>query len=169
MIDPLFEKQAIKIINEEMDRKLARQRGALIRIGGSDMSLEQSLERIAVTLELIVGHVVGVGQAPTPKVKPGRPAKSEALPAAPAEDLLGVDAKPEITQDDIHLALRVYMKKNALEKTKALMIKHGADPAKPVLSSIPAKSYVALMADIEESFKDQKEYDTFLKVVKEGA
>ena len=81
--------------------------------------LEQQLERIAVALETIAA-VVGtpvLEAQPDPK-KRGRPAKEP----APEVDPLG-DAPVVVTQDEVHAALRKYMDKNGIEKTKAIMIK----------------------------------------------
>ena len=109
------------------------------------MAIEQSLERIAVALEKIAeGSVTAV---PEPAKKPGRPAKT--AEPAPAEDLLGVDVKP-VTQEEVHAALKAFMTKYGIEKTKVLMIKNGADQAKPVISSIPRANYAALMEDIRK-------------------
>jgi hypothetical protein len=108
--------------------------------------LEQQLERIAIALEQIANNTGGVVETPDKK-KPGRPAKT--AEPAPAEDLLGVDVKP-VTQEEVHAALKAFMTKYGIEKTKALMIKNGADQAKPVISSIPLVNYAALMEDIKK-------------------
>ena len=107
------------------------------------MSIEQSLERIAIALEEIAGPgKIAPAGTEAPKEKK---AKKEA-PAAPIEDILA-DA-PVYTQDEVHKALRAYMDKNGIEKTKVLMIKFGASAVKPVLTSIPVANYAALMKEI---------------------
>ena len=107
------------------------------------MSIEQSLERIAVALETITANVpvIGVATDAAPKEK-----KAKKETALPAEDILS-DA-PTYTQDEVHKSLRAYMDKNGIDKTKALMIKFGASAVKPVLTSIPVANYAALMKEI---------------------
>ena len=110
------------------------------------MSIEQSLERIATALESIVAK--GPSEPPPPsEAKPrGRP---KAAPAPVVEeDPLGDGPAVAVTQDQLHAALKGFMDKNGIDKTKALMIKHGAAAQKPVLTSIPAANYAALMAEI---------------------
>ena len=109
------------------------------------MSIEESLSRIALALETIVAK--GPGEPPPSEAKPrGRP---KAAPAPVVEeDPLGDGPAVAVTQDQLHAALKGFMDKNGIDKTKALMIKHGANAAKPVLTSIPAANYAALMAEI---------------------
>ena len=103
------------------------------------MSIEQSLERIAIALEKVVD---GVGAlTPIPEGKK----KKEAIPA---EDLgIGAEEK-KITIDELRTALQGYKSVNGIDKTKALMIKHGANATKPVLTSIPEKNYAAIIQEI---------------------
>jgi len=113
------------------------------------MSLESSLERIAAALETIAAKE---GCLPPPpeaveKKKPGRPAKA-AEPVVEVDPLGDEPTAKAISQDDVHKALRGFMDKNGIDKTKAFMIKHGANPAKPVLTSIPEKNYPAIMAEL---------------------
>jgi len=112
------------------------------------MSIENSLERIAVALESIAASK---GNA-VPVLAQEAPAKKKTTaPVTPILDedpLGGAPVENSITMDDIHKALRGYMDKNKIEKTKELMIKYGANAAKPVLTSIPEKNYAALMKEI---------------------
>ena len=100
-------------------------------------------ERIAVSLETLVA-LAQATEAPEKKKK-----KTEAVAAVATgiEDMLG-DAAPKITLDQVKDALRAHMRKNGAEVTKALMIKHGANAAKPVVTSIPEANYAALMKEL---------------------
>ena len=60
------------------------------------------------------------------------------------------DAPVEFTQEQVKEALQVYMKKSGIEKTKELMIKYGADKAKPTLPTIPVAKYAEIMAALEK-------------------
>ena len=108
------------------------------------MNIEQNIERIAVALETLV-TLATASEAKPAKVKKE---KTEA-PQAGIEDMLGDGAKAEekITLDQLKEVLRAHMTKNGTEKTKALMIKHGAAVAKPVISSIPEANYAALLKE----------------------
>ena len=109
------------------------------------MNIEQNIERIAVALETLV-TLATASEAKPAKVKKE---KTEA-PQVGIEDMLGDGAKPEekITLDQLKEVLRAHMTKNGTEKTKALMIKHGAAVAKPVISSIPEANYAALLKEV---------------------
>ena len=110
------------------------------------MSIEESLSRIALALETIVAK--GPGEPPPSEAKPrGRP-KATLTPVVEEDPLGDGSAAVAVTQDQLHAALKGFMDKNGIDKTKALMIKHGANAAKPVLTSIPAANYAALMAEI---------------------
>ena len=122
------------------------------------MSIEQSLERIAVALELIANRYEGnvppkaVPEVDLDKPKRGRPAKepAPAVPAVEIDPLTGEPVKPElaaITLDQVRDALRAHMKTNGIEKTKALMIKFGAPVANPVVTGIPVTNYAALLKE----------------------
>ena len=102
-----------------------------------------TLERIAVALETLV-VLAQASEVPEKKKKVKEPA-----PQAGIEDMLGDGAKPEekVTLDQLKDVLRAHMAKNGTEKTKALMIKHGAAVAKPVISSIPEANYAALLKE----------------------
>ena len=111
------------------------------------MSLEQNVERIAVALETLV-VLAQASEAPEKKKK--EKVTPPAAPQAGIEDMLGDGAtKPEekVTLDQLKDVLRAHMAKNGTEKTKALMIKHGAAVAKPVISSIPEANYAALLKE----------------------
>ena len=107
------------------------------------MNIEQNLERIAVALETLVA-LAQASEAPEKKKK-----KTEAVAAVATgiEDMLG-DGAVKITLDQVKDALRAHMTKNGAEVTKALMIKHGANAAKPVVTSIPEANYPALMKEL---------------------
>jgi hypothetical protein len=112
--------------------------------------MEQQLERIATSLETLVTQLSSANQKdadialPEATIKPKK-AKKE---VDPLEDDPGTPTPAAITVDDVHKALREYMTKNGVEKTKALMIKHGADAKKPILTSIPEKNFAALVKEI---------------------
>ena len=114
------------------------------------MSLEQNVERIAVALETLV-VLAQASEAPKGTEAPEKKKKvKEPAPQAGIEDMLGDGAaKPEekVTLDQLKDVLRGHMAKNGTEKTKALMIKHGAAVAKPVISSIPEANYAALLKE----------------------
>ena len=114
--------------------------------------LEQVLERIAIALERIAAVHAGQGalDTDTTKKKPGRPPKeAPILPGIVDVDPLAVDAPAvkTFTVDEIRTALVAFKEKNGLDKTKALMIKYGADAAKPVITTIPAAEYAELMKE----------------------
>ena len=110
------------------------------------LGIESNIERIAVALETLVA-LAQASEAPEKKKKEKTP-----TPASQAgiEDMLGDGAKAEekITLDQLKEVLRAHMTKNGTEKTKALMIKHGAAVAKPVISSIPEANYAALLKEV---------------------
>ena len=108
-----------------------------------EMSIEQSLERIAIATEELLALAKTQSDAPA---KRGRPTKEKE--AEVTDDILGNESAPAYTKDDVLKALRGFMDKNGGEKTKELMIKHGADKAKPVLTTIPEKNYPALMKEL---------------------
>ena len=111
------------------------------------MGLEQNVERIAVALENLV-ELTKVAMA-VPAEDGKKKKKETPAPASQAgiEDMLG-DGAPKITLDQVKDALRGHMTKNGAEVTKALMIKHGANAAKPVVTSIPEANYPALMKEL---------------------
>ena len=119
------------------------------------MSIETELGRIATAVEGLLSlaqqQQTGMGAIPEPdKKKPGRPAKTaEPVPAAPAEDMFG--AEKTITVDELRDHLRAHMAKFGQDATKALMIGAGADATKPVITSIPAANYAALMKKLAEA------------------
>ena len=109
------------------------------------MSLEQNVERIAVALETLVALASAGNQA---EAKPAKAKKEKDVAPAPVDDMFDAP-KPEekVTLDQLKDVLRAHMAKNGTEKTKALMIKHGAAVAKPVISSIPEANYAALLKE----------------------
>lgn len=140
------------------------------------MSIEQDLNRIANALEklseLAAGKMIAApapaapGSTATlggkpPKVTKATPAPAVSAPPAPAEDPITgqpieQEATPTHTIEDVHAHLRTLMEtpaKGGVEVCKKLMIKHGANPAKPVISSIPRQNYGKLMAEITEMLK----------------
>ena len=106
------------------------------------MAIEETLERIAIAVETIAkfqGEILDKMS----EAKPGKKAKeAEVDPLA--------DAPAEFTQEQVKEALQVYMKKSGIEKTKELMIKYGADKAKPTLPTIPVAKYAEIMAALEK-------------------
>ena len=119
------------------------------------MSIETELGRIATAVEGLLSlaqQQTGMEAIPEPdKKKPGRPAKT-AEPAAPApEDMFGAEAPKVVTVDELRDHLRAHMAKFGQDATKALMIGAGADATKPVITSIPAANYAALMKKLAEA------------------
>ena len=115
------------------------------------MSIEQNVERIAVALENLVELTKVAMAMPAEEGKKKKKTEAVAAVATGIEDMLGDGAaKPEekITLDQVKDALRGHMTKNGAEVTKALMIKHGANAAKPVVTSIPEANYPALMKEL---------------------
>ena len=114
------------------------------------MSIEQSLERIASALERLAGNApVPEIQVDAPTAKVGRPRKAAELAPAVEEDPLALaPAEKAVTTEEVRAALQAFMAKNGIEKTKALMIKHGANAAKPIITTIPEKNYAAVMVEI---------------------
>ena len=111
------------------------------------MSIEQNVERIAVALENLVELTKVAMAMPAEEGKKKKKTEAVAAVATGIEDMLG-DAAPKITLDQVKDALRAHMTKNGAEVTKALMIKHGANAAKPVVTSIPEANYPALMKEL---------------------
>ena len=118
------------------------------------MSIEQSLERIADSLERLVAVHAGNGALATDveTKKPGRPKKVDAAPVVDVDPLTGepVASTPvaELTLDQVRASLRVYMKTNGIDKTKAVMQKFGADPKNPLITQVPKENYGAMMKEI---------------------
>ena len=134
------------------------------------MSMDTDLNRIATALEELVKIKRGshtdtraqVATVITPATsKPVRsPVASstatlgkgtaKAVEPSPVIDPLTGDAigtAEPITQEQVHLALQGYMAKNGVEAVKGLMIKHGANKAKPTITSLPATSYNAVIEE----------------------
>lgn len=137
------------------------------------MSLEQSLERIAIALEKIAGKstpttttVVNMA-SDTPTAKPevleaAKPAaKAKATPAAKTvtpESLAAgpvapaakpAEAKPTHTLADVLDLLKKAAVKHGAPKIKQLMIDHGADAKMPKVETIPAANYPALVSVVK--------------------
>ena len=119
------------------------------------MTVEQNLERIANGVEELV-KLVKSNPAP---VALGRPKGQVAAPAAaPTPDVDPITGAPvaAVTQEQLHGKLQDYMGKFQIEGpegVKAIMIKHGANKAKPTITSIPPANYSALVKEIEEKLK----------------
>ena len=120
------------------------------------MSIEQNIERIAHGVEELV-RLVKSNPAP---VALGRPGNATPPPpaAAPAPEVDPITGAPvvAVTQEQLHEKLQDYMGKFQIEGpdgVKALMIRHGANKAKPTITSIPAANYSALVKEIEEKLK----------------
>ena len=120
------------------------------------MSIETELGRIATAVEGLLSlaqQQSGMGAIPEPdKKKPGRPAKTaEPTPTPAPEDMFGAEAPKVVTVDELRDHLRAHMAKFGQDATKALMIGAGADATKPVITSIPAANYAALMKKLAEA------------------
>ena len=122
------------------------------------MSIEQNLERIANGVE----ELVKLAKSNPAPVALGRPKSQVATPATPAAaptpDVDPITGSPvaTVTQEQLHEKLQDYMGKFQIEGpegVKALMIKHGANKAKPTITSIPPANYSALVKEIEEKLK----------------
>ena len=119
------------------------------------MTVEQNLERIANGVE----ELVKLAKSNPAPVALGRPKSQVATPATPAAaptpDVDPITGSPvaTVTQEQLHEKLQDYMGKFQIEGpegVKALMIKHGANKAKPTVTSIPPANYSALVKEIEE-------------------
>ena len=119
------------------------------------MSIEQNLERIANGVE----ELVKLAKSNPAPVALGRPKNQVAAPVAapaPAEDPITGAPVATVTQEQLHEKLQDYMGKFQIEGpegVKAIMIKHGANKAKPTITSIPPANYSALVKEIEEKLK----------------
>lgn len=143
------------------------------------MSLEQELSRIAIALEGIHGILKGRqnnvlapavspaavsagiaasspvaslgGKAPKAASKAAPAGQASATPVKEVDPLLG-DNQPAM--QEVHAALRQLMEnptKGGMEICKKIMVKNGANAAKPVISSLPPENYAAVLADIQEA------------------
>lgn len=133
------------------------------------MSIETDLNRIATSLEEMVKVMRGNPNPSTPVAIPTAPTppaattkKSTSLggkapnnaavtpTTAPVVAQPVEEPPPEPSLEDVHMQLRALKDspKGGIEFCKKLMIKHGADASKPVISSIPAANYSKLMAEI---------------------
>ena len=124
------------------------------------MTVEQNLERIANGVE----ELVKLAKSNPAPVALGRPKGQVATPAtpaaapAPAPDVDPITGAPvaAVTQEQLHEKLQDYMGKFQIEGpegVKAIMIKHGANKAKPTITTIPPANYSALVKEIEEKLK----------------
>jgi hypothetical protein len=133
------------------------------------MSIEQTLERIAVALEKIAevreNLLIMTSPAADPAVKkPGRPAKAVAPVGAPVVTPPPPEALPDpfaegapaaaISFEQLTDLLKKHSKTFGVKTTIALMVKHGADATTYKMSTIPTASYQALFteatADLEK-------------------
>lgn len=139
------------------------------------MSIENTLERIAVALETLVsveiqrrndlaktqgpaetgpaetGPATQAQQADAPKKKTNKKENpvaepSVGLPMGEPEPTPVTD-KP-ITKDELTKSLRLHASRYGVPITKGLMIKAGANPTEPTVDSIPVINYAALYTQI---------------------
>ncbi len=116
------------------------------------MSVDTDLNRIATSLEEIVKHLKSLGNPgkelnAAPKPAAVKKEKVVEAPPLPPEDPLTGEPVVQHTPEDVHLACQAFMEKNGVEAIKALMIKHGANKAKPTISSLKPENYAALIAE----------------------
>lgn len=133
------------------------------------MSIEQTLERIAVALEKIVAlkpsdlgapRTASEVQAIAPAVKKGK----GVAPAPVAAPVIEVDpfaapgeaAVPEVTFPMLSEKLQLHAKMYGTPTTIELIKKHGADKAQPKMSSIPTANYAACLAEVEADLAKAK-------------
>lgn len=127
------------------------------------MSLEITLERIAVALEAIAKAKSG---NPLPVLAPVKDKKAKPAPEvqnAPAEQQAAPESDPfaqesggqpsTITLGELTDLLRSHAKKLGNPVTIALVKKHGADPVMPKITGIPEGNYQACY---DEAMKDLK-------------
>ena len=117
------------------------------------MSIEKSLERIAVAFESLLGqqatttnNVVTIN----PEVKPKKTTKKKA--EVVEAEVLDVPISEPVekavyTLEDVRKSLAGYAKDHGKDATIELMIRHGADKAKPTVSSIPSEEYPRIIED----------------------
>jgi hypothetical protein len=120
------------------------------------MTIENSLERIAVALEKLAA---GGGSAEPAESKPAKPAKAKAAKAEPAPEPTPepVKAEPEptkaadddfggtttaVTREDVRAALVAYQKKVSPEKARGLLKTVGGVD---VLSALPEEKFAAVI------------------------
>lgn len=135
------------------------------------MSIEADLNRMATALEEILKALRGsatLAIAPGVKSPAAEPVKkTKVTPPAPVVEMDPITGQPvpvnqeaqlgaaQPTLDEVHVQLRL-LKDNpkfGVETCKTLMVKHGADAAKPIISSIPPKNYAAIIAEIGQMLK----------------
>lgn len=110
------------------------------------MSLEQTLERIAVALEKIEARYSGI--LPTAPRETKVKKETAAAPVAvvePESNPFETDAAAEtaISFDALSVLLKDHSVKLGVKPTIALIIKHGADRTTPKLNTIPEGSFKA--------------------------
>lgn len=115
------------------------------------MSIENTLERIAVALEAIAqgGAPANLNAPakPTPAAAPA-PRAAKAAPAA-AEPVAPVADAKVYTQAEVLETLKTLadIEDFGSAETIALMVKHGANKETPAVRTIPAANYGALMLE----------------------
>lgn len=131
------------------------------------MSIEQTLERIAVALEKIAAQgspvvaapavrttAVVIAEAPpaAAKIKKDKPATTTAPVSAPVltsdEDPFAQPGAPEVTFETLTERLTLHAKTFGTPLTIPIMKKHGANEAKPRMDSIPQGNWKALIDEV---------------------
>lgn len=144
------------------------------------MSIEQTLERIAVALEKMEARYAGVLDAaplvsavvPATVIKEKKTTKA-APQAAPvnapviqpeadsftlpgAEEVVPLAKDSTITLDDLKDKLTAHAKAFGTKVTVELIKKHGADAVVPKIATIPTANYAACMTEVESDLKKLK-------------
>lgn len=128
------------------------------------MSMESELGRIATALEALVGLKKAAGTT-VPSIEPAKKTTAAKLATAPAAEkeetqvagpTAALPAEPEdggspITLDQVLVALRQFADLKGADRSKALMVKYGADAKAPKSKDIKPANYAKLMKEIKES------------------
>lgn len=128
------------------------------------MSIENSLERIAVALEALVDlknspdRPVQKDVAPTGKAEPAPEAPKKVTKAkvekpVAVEEPVVTETVTEISKAQIEEALKKFAAKFGIPTTKALIVQFGADAGTPTIASIPTARYVELFQACNEKLK----------------
>lgn len=137
------------------------------------MSIEQTLERIAVALEKIEARFAGnvttaaVTIATPAIVAPVAKDKKKTAAAAPVAapviaaaepsefDLPGQGAEEPLTFEHLKGRLTLHATTFGTKVTLPIMVKHGADNVTPKMNTIPEANWKACLAEINADLKKQ--------------
>lgn len=128
------------------------------------MSIENSLERIAVALEALVNlknspdrpvekDVAPAGRAEPAPEAPKKATKAKAEKPVSVEEPVVSETLTDVSKAQIEDVLKKFAAKFGIPTTKALIVQFGADSGTPTIASIPTGRYVELYQACNEKLK----------------